>query len=131
MIAFDTNLLVRLLVDDDPRQADVAVKLLVGNRVLICRTVLLETEWVLRARYKAPRERILAFFEKLLQAENAEVEGAGAVARALDWYRLGADFADSMHLASCGDAVMHTFDQGFCKAARDGGLAPEIRVLQA
>jgi len=65
------------------------------------------------------------------EAENAEVEGAGAVARALDWHRLGADFADSMHLASCGDAVMHTFDHGFCKAARDGGLAPEIRVLQA
>jgi len=25
---------------------------------------------------------------------------------------------------------MHTFDRDFCKAARDAGIAPEVRVLE-
>lgn len=129
MIAFDTNLLVRLVVDDDPAQADVVVKLLENERVLICCSVLLETEWVLRSRYRAPRARILAFFENLLQVSNVELERSDRIERALDWYRLGADFADAMHLATCGEAVMHTFDGNFCKAAREGGLAPAVTVL--
>lgn len=130
MIAFDTNLLVRLAVDDHPQQADVAENLLKQHRVLISRTVLLETEWVLRSRYKIPPERIHAFFQLMLRTENAELEDALAVARALTWYEQGADFADALHLAVCGDAVLHTFDRGFCKAARAAGNAPEVRVWE-
>ncbi len=44
MIAFDTNLLVRLAVNDDGEQAEIAEKLLTENEVFISRTVLLETE---------------------------------------------------------------------------------------
>ncbi|WP_295408638.1 type II toxin-antitoxin system VapC family toxin [uncultured Thiocystis sp.] len=130
MIAFDTNLLVRLAVDDHPQQADVAENLLKQHRVLISRTVLLETEWVLRSRYKIPPERIHAFFQLMLRTENAELEDAPAVARALTWYEQGADFADALHLAACGEAVLHTFDRGFCKAARLAGNAPEVRVWE-
>jgi len=61
MIAFDTNLLVRLLVDDTPAQADVAEALLATHTVFISRTVLLETEWVLRAGYRKTREQISRF----------------------------------------------------------------------
>ena len=130
MIAFDTNLLVRLLVDDTPEQADVAEALLVANTVFISRTVLLESEWVLRASYRKTREQISRFFAELLETDNTVIENHDAVAQALDWYRLGADFADALHLAACGRAIMHTFDQNFCKAAREQGLAPEIRVLR-
>ena len=28
------------------------------------------------------------------------------------------------------DTNLHTFDQNFCKAAREQGLTPEIRVLR-
>jgi predicted nucleic-acid-binding protein len=128
MIAFDTNMLVRLVVDDHPQQADIAENLLKTHRVLISRTVLLETEWVLRCAYKLPGERIHAFLQLLLQTENTVVEDALAVGRALDWYAQGADFADALHLAACGPAVMHTFDRRFCKSAREAGFAPEVRV---
>ena len=37
--------------------------------------------------------------------------------------------ADALHLAVCGTSVMHTFDRRFCKAAREAGLTPEVRVL--
>jgi predicted nucleic-acid-binding protein len=130
MIAFDTNILVRLIVDDHPRQADVAENLLKTHRALIPHTVLLETEWVLRFTYKFPRDRIAAFFQLLLQTENVAIEGALSVRRALDWYAQGADFADALHLAACGAAVMHTFDRDFCKAAREAGVAPEVLVWE-
>ena len=83
MITFDTNMLVRLLVDDQPEQAALAQRLLADNTALIPRTVVLETEWVLRSVYKLPRERMAAFFRLLLQSENAMVEDPGTVERAL------------------------------------------------
>ncbi len=52
MIAFDTCLLVRFLADDDPKQADLAESLMRNNTIFLPNTVLLETEWVLRSRYK-------------------------------------------------------------------------------
>jgi len=130
MIAFDTNLLVRAATNDDPPQVAVVRQLLALNAVFIPRTVLLETEWVLRAGYRKTREQISRFFAELLETDNTVIENHEAVAQALDWYRLGADFADALHLAACGRAIMHTFDQGFCKAAREQGLAPEVRVLR-
>jgi hypothetical protein len=59
---------------------------------------------------------MLEFFRALLEIDNTEIEDSSAVGLAVDWYALGADFADALHLAVFGSAVMHTFDQGFCKA---------------
>jgi predicted nucleic-acid-binding protein len=129
MIAFDTNLLVRAVVADHPEQVALVRRLIAQDTVFLSRTVLLETEWVLRARYKKSRAEIHAFVSALLEVDNTVVEDAMAVADALDWYGRGADFADALHLAVCGAAIMHTFDREFCKTARDAGVAPEIRVL--
>jgi predicted nucleic-acid-binding protein len=130
MIAFDTNLLVRALVADNPEQVAVVRRLIGGDTVFISRTVLLETEWVLRARYKKNRVELHAFFTALLETDNTTIETFETVSNALDWYAQGADFADALHLAACGQAVMHTFDRDFCKAARDAGVAPEVRVWE-
>lgn len=48
MIGLDTNLLVRLLTNDNKTQAKYAEKLIEDNPVFIPKSVLLETEWVLR-----------------------------------------------------------------------------------
>ena len=48
MIAFDTHVLVRLLVNDDLAQAKRAMARLLSDTVWTSRSVLLETEWVLR-----------------------------------------------------------------------------------
>jgi predicted nucleic-acid-binding protein len=130
MIAFDTNLLVRALVMDNPEQVAVARRLMAGDTVFISRTVLLETEWVLRSRYHKSRDELLAFFAALLETENTVIETAEIIGLAVDWYAQGADFADALHLAACGSAVMHTFDRGFCKAAREAGIAPDVRVWE-
>jgi len=58
------------------------------------------------------------------------IETSAAVLNALDWYEQGADFADVLHLAVHGSAVLHTFDRDFCKAACDGGVAPQLQVWE-
>ncbi len=130
MIALDTNMLVRALVLDNPAQVELVRQLMAVNTVFISRTVLLETEWVLRARYKKSKGQLHDFFVALLAAENALVEDADTVSHALDWYALGADFADALHLSACDAAVMHTFDREFCQAARSADVAPEVKVWE-
>ncbi len=126
MIAFDTNMLVRALVADNPDQVAIVQQLIASDTIFISRTVLLETEWVLRARYKTSRRQLMEFFAALLELDGTVVEAAESVSLALDWYSQGADFADALHLSACASAVMHTFDRDFCKAARDAGLAPDV-----
>jgi predicted nucleic-acid-binding protein len=131
MIALDTNMLVRALVADHPGQLAVVRQLIAGNTVFISRTVLLETEWVLRARYKKTPAELLGFFRALLETADAFIEAREETGTALDWYAEGADFADALHLSACGTALMHTFDRDFCKAARAAGIAPEVRIVDA
>jgi predicted nucleic-acid-binding protein len=131
MIAFDTNLLVRFVVNDCPAQADIAEALMRQQTVFISRTVLLESEWVLRSRYGQSHAALVTFFQHLVAAENVMLEAHEQIMSALEWYQLGADFADALHLAACGEAVMHTFDHGFCKQARAAGVAPLVRILKA
>lgn len=130
MIAFDTNLLVRLGIDDDPKQADIAQALLKNNQVFISCTVFLETEWVLRSFYKIKPDAIAAFFEAILVAENSMIENHERIQQALQWFKTGADFADALHLALSGSATVYTFDQKFCKAARTLGIAPHVEILK-
>jgi predicted nucleic-acid-binding protein len=129
VIAFDTNLLVRLAINDMPKQAEIAESLLESNQVFISRTVLLETEWVLRSRYKIIAEPLGEFFLALLNQENIVVENQQQVEQALKWYALGADFADAIHLAVCEKSTLYTFDKDFCKVARNKGITPGIKVL--
>ena len=128
MIALDTNMLVRAVVADDPEQVEIVRRLMAKNAVFISRTVLLETEWVLRSRYKKTRAQLQAFLSALLETDDVIVEAADAVSHAVEWYSQGADFADAMHLSACDGAVMHTFDRDFCKDARQLGVAPEVHV---
>ena len=130
MIAFDTNLLVRIAVNDDQHQADIAEQLINNNDVFISRTVLLETEWVLRSIYKISRSDIASFFERTLITENIIMESATEVGQAIEWYKLGADFADAMHLCICGESLLHTFDGEFCKAASKAGITPAFKLLK-
>ena len=129
MIAFDTNLLVRLAVNDNQEQAEIAETLLSSNEVFISRTVLLETEWVLRSVYKNSSTEIAHYFENLLITQNVNVENAEEINHAIKWYKSGADFADAMHLCICGKSVLHTFDVKFCKSAKESGTTPKFIVL--
>ncbi len=123
-------MLVRFLADDDKVQADLAEELMRTHMIFLPNSVLLETEWVLRSRYKKSREKLARFFQALLDAENVLFEDIERIKKVIEWYKLGADFADAMHLATCGKATLHTFDRAFCKTARQANLTPKIQIIE-
>src|SRR5882724_7822171 len=61
MTALDTNVLVRIITNDDRAQANRAATFLrEQERVFIAKTVLLELEWVLRSAYKIEPNAIIS-----------------------------------------------------------------------
>ena len=57
MIAVDTNVVVRLLIADDARQAAQASALFRNEEIWLCKTVILESVWVLRSLYRTRLRR--------------------------------------------------------------------------
>ena len=86
MIALDTNVIVRLVTADDPAQTAVAREIFEAGDLWTCKTVLLETEWILRYSYKLSRASIQETFRKLLGYPLLQVEDRGAVFRAMRLY---------------------------------------------
>jgi predicted nucleic-acid-binding protein len=129
MIAVDTNVLVRLLTGDDPKQAAAAKALFAAGPVWIAKTVLLETNWVLRSLYRFDETAISDAFRKLLGLKNVHTEDESSVVRALALTNQGIEFADAVHLTSRPPgAVFASFDRSFVRRARRAG-APEVSDL--
>ncbi|MDQ3036633.1 MAG: type II toxin-antitoxin system VapC family toxin [Myxococcota bacterium] len=126
MIALDTNVLVRIVVDDDPTQARKARAMLAREQGFVSVTVLLESEWVLRGAYELAPAAILTVFERLLRVRGIDVEDRARVERAVAWYADGLDFADALHLAGAPTASSFaTFDRKLARrAARLTGAPP-------
>ena len=70
MIAVDTNVLVRLLTGDDPKQESAARSLFARESIWVAKTVLLETNWVLRSLYGFDESAIRDAFTRLLGLEK-------------------------------------------------------------
>jgi predicted nucleic-acid-binding protein len=129
LIAVDTNIMIRLAMRDDEDQYQKVMALLIEHSFFISKTVQLEMEWVLRSRYKQACEEIADFFTLLLQKNKIQCENEQALMNALCWYRLGADFADALHLANAEGLPFYTFDGRFCKNAIKEGIAPSVTIL--
>jgi predicted nucleic-acid-binding protein len=128
VIALDTNVVVRFLTRDDPAQAIRAKALIETGAAFVPRTVVLETEWVLRTIYRFKGDAIAAGLTRLLGLPGVEIEDRPTVARALDWCRQGLDFADALHLASSVQAqAFATFDRALQRKAR--GIAGAVPVV--
>ncbi len=129
MIAIDSNVVVRLLVNDDAAQAVRARALLAGGQdVFIAPTVLLETEWVLRAAYGFAPAQIVGWLHALLGLPGVQTSEPLQVAIALAGYAQGLDFADALHPAlSPGAQGFYTFDAAFRRKA--GKALPGVPVI--
>jgi predicted nucleic-acid-binding protein len=118
MLAIDTNLIVRYLTGDHPKQAAQARTLIDGEDVFVGSTVLLEAEWVLRSAYGYTAKQLSQALRNFLGLPRVIMEEPAAIAQALDWTEAGMDFADALHLAkSAGCEAFVTFDRHFVRAA--------------
>ncbi len=123
MTAVDTNVLVRLLSGDEPKQAAAARSLFASDQIWIAKTVLLETGWVLRSLYGFDESAIRVAFAKLLGLKNVHAEDESAVAAALALTEQSLELADAMHLSSRPpEAAFVSFDKSFVQRARRAGV---------
>jgi len=96
------------------------------EQIWLPKTVLLETEWVLRAVYGLKPDAILRGLLQVLGLPNTVSEQAMEVAFALNAYQQGMDFADAIHLASSQTTErFYTFDRNFVKLGKQVGMVVE------
>lgn len=121
MLAVDTNLIVRYLTGDHPKQSPCARALIDGEPAFGV-TVVLEVEWVLRSNHEyrpADVARALRAFGGL---PTVTIEDSAAIATALDLAEKGMDFADALHLSRAAHCDGFTsFDRRFIRAATAAG----------
>lgn len=131
-IGVDTNVLVRLIVDDDSEQSAAVDRLAHAHHLVVTTTALLETEWVLRRVLHLDRNQILAGFERLLGLETATFLHRDLVNVAMRAFSSGCDFADALHAVSAtGVDVFATFDQDFARRAAALEYLPSVQLLPA
>ncbi|MEJ6476321.1 PIN domain-containing protein [Pseudoalteromonas piscicida] len=120
MIAIDTNVLLRYLLQDDEKQANKASKLILGSQpVLITDVVLTETIWTLKGkRYNLSKEQIIDVVHALFAEPNLKFEDAQAVWGALK------DFTNATPIKSGGKTKQADFPDALIvnKAKRHGYL---------
>ena len=119
MLAVDTNVLVRLLVRDDPAQAATADQF-IAKGAWVSHLVLAETIWVLQAVYARTDAQLALALDLLLAHQSLVMQDADTVAAALAHYRnkpaLG--FSDCLVLEiarKAGHSPLGTFDKALAK----------------
>jgi len=123
METFDTNVIVRVLVEDDPRQSAKALALwrgaLVTDGIFLPKLALAEAIWVLKVSYRFDRQAIGGVVKALLSTEGVNMEDEVQVRRALEAYaRDDADFSDYLILEATRVAnalPVQTFDRRFAR----------------
>ncbi|MSV27631.1 MAG: type II toxin-antitoxin system VapC family toxin [Bryobacterales bacterium] len=123
MTAVDTNVVVRLLTGDDPKEAAAARSLFASGPIWIAKTVLLETGWVLRSLYGYDENTVHDALARLLGLTNVYTEDEPSAANALALMVQGIELADAMHLSSRpAGAVFVSFDRSFVRRATRAGI---------
>ncbi|MGH7654333.1 MAG: PIN domain-containing protein [Gemmatimonadaceae bacterium] len=119
MRAIDTNVVVRILVRDEPEQA-AAADAYIGGGAWVSLLVLMETTWVLRSVYDRTAAQIATGLELLLDHESIVVQDADLAARALAEFqkRPSIGFSDCLIVEQArksGHVPIGTFDRALAR----------------
>lgn len=125
MIGLDTNVVVRYIMQDDPRQSAKATTLMESLKVdrpgFVGVVSIVELYWVLTSCYDLTNDQVRQALDILLRTREIVVDRADEVLRALKVFETGkADFADCLierMAASAGCEQTMTFDSGAAKHA--------------
>jgi predicted nucleic-acid-binding protein len=115
MRAADTNVLVRLLTGDEPRQT-VQAEQFIAQGAWISILALAETIWVLAQYYQRTPAELLLIIERLLNHESLVLQDSDVVAAALVHFRAhpALGFSDCLMLElarKAGHLPFGTFDR--------------------
>lgn len=126
-IVADTNLLVRVITNDDEAQAKVArAELNDAEAVILPSAVLCELAWVLRKVYRHPANDIAHAIRALIAGDTVVID-RGSVNTGLAILDAGGDFADGVIAHEgrrLGGEVFVSFDkEAVALVAAQGGAA--------
>jgi predicted nucleic-acid-binding protein len=136
MIGLDTNILARYYIEDEAdaeaMRQHVAARRLIesGQALMVCKTVILEFEWVMRGYYGFSQTEVISVLRHLLGLAHVVIEDRSTIDSALSHCEAGIDLADAIHHASyraC-DSVASFDDKKFARRAKKLGLAPVVVV---
>jgi len=121
MRAVDTNVLVLLLVRDDPGQVRASEEF-VATGAWVSHLVLAESLWVLDAVYEVGADQICSALEMLLNHQRLTLQDSDVVSAALEEFRQhpGVGFSDYLVLElarKAGHLPLGTFDRALSKAS--------------
>jgi predicted nucleic-acid-binding protein len=136
MIGLDTNVLARYYIEDrqdtEAARQRLAARRLIdsGQPLMVCKTVILELEWLMRGYYGFAPAEIAAVLEHLFGLPHVTIEDRSSVEQALSHGTAGIDFADALHHASYRSCkAMASFDdRKFARRARKIGLVPTVMI---
>jgi predicted nucleic-acid-binding protein len=117
--AVDTNVLVRLVTRDDPRQV-AAAEAFVARGTWVPQVVLVEAVWVLTSVYDLDAPAVTTAVDMLLNHRDLTIQDADVVAGALRQFRQrpSVDFSDCLVLESArkaGHLPLGTFHRDLAK----------------
>jgi predicted nucleic-acid-binding protein len=136
MIGLDSNVLARYYIEDrqdaEAARQRLAARRLIdsGQPLMVCKTVILELEWLMRGYYGFAPAEIAAVLEHLFGLPHVTIEDRGSVEQALSHGAAGIDFADALHHTSYRSCkAMASFDdRKFARRARKIGLVPTVMI---
>jgi len=119
MRAVDTNVLVRLITRDDPKQAKAAETFVAGG-AWVSHLVLAEAVWVLSSVYDLDAPAVATAVDMLLSHKSLSLQEAEVVESALAHFRdrPSVGFSDCLVLEiarKAGHTPVGTFDKQFAK----------------
>ncbi|MDP1526900.1 MAG: type II toxin-antitoxin system VapC family toxin [Rhodocyclaceae bacterium] len=123
MLALDTNVLVRILIDDPdaPTQCATArAEVQAAGEAYVSQVVQIETVWVLSAAYSLNKGTLLKALRTVLDHPAFHLQRPEVFRAALEYYDAGhADFADCMILVEsvAAGAELASFDRKLGKLA--------------
>ena len=128
MRAVDTNVLIRILVDDPKQKEQVRVAHQFAKKagnVFVPQIVQVELVWVLETAYSLDKQEIVRILTHLEENEAFSLQYESQFFAALHYYQsFNADFSDCLILAECNEMkyTLFTFDKKFSKL-------PDVKYL--
>lgn len=118
MIAVDTNVVLRLVLNDDADQVAAVQTLMAREPLFVSLGVLLEAGWVLQSRYGLSRNDVADALSLVASLDRLIVARLPLALWAIERYRAGADLADMVHLVSAAKiGGFATFDRRITREA--------------
>ena len=120
----DTNIFIRLYLQDNPKLSPLANEIISNCEdgkytLVICPVTILEIAWLLLSFYKIPKEKVLLFFEEILQIHNIEIIDRLSIEETISIYRSkNIDITDAYWIAIMKQekiSEIFSFDRDFDK----------------